>query len=473
MTAFVRWILGASLLGPAFAQPPAIFQDGVSNAASRVSTVLPFGAVAPGARIRLSGVRFGNHPILILKSHDSSFKIKSLKTAERTAEFQLPRQMPLGDAELSVEAEGGESRVFPLRITASAFGIQALSRSNRVVTLEGTGLGGGGEFEVVAAGIAIPADSTSSGDDGIDQIRFRIPENLPKGCHLPVYVRTKSHVSNFVDLADLPGCKDEEWPILNPRPKGAGSLILLRSTLSAPPRSWTMDTAYAIFLTPGKRHLEAPLWFPLSPGQCRIQVSTEPLQRDALHLPRINAAVHSSISAGSAIFCNKRALGPDSTGAYHANLGGSSPATRRRSPLFFEAGKNYALSAEGGKTGRFAVKAPFIDDLDFSLTGDRIDRSQRLTVRWRTSQPMVAVVVHSQTSSSIVEAVCAVDGSLGEFAVPMDILRSLPPSDDAPGALTGYVAVAAISRGTAFHSKGLDRGIASAVRIQTHRTAFY
>lgn len=471
-----RAILGGLLLGARLgAQPPAIFQDGIANAASRISTVLPFGSVAPGSRIRISGVRFGDHPVLTLNTHGVTLQLKSVRTEDRAAEFLLPRDLPIGESELKVAAEGGDSKTLALQIVATAFGIQALHRVDRVVTLEGTGLGADGTprgLEVVLGGIPTAPMTTRAGAGGVDQIQFRLPDVLPSGCHLTVYVRTPSHISNFVDLPDLPGCVDDTWPVLSPRPNGAGSVALVRSTLTASSRTWTADSAFATFLTTGKRPLQAPLWFPLTAGQCRLQASTELVQRDPFRLIRINAVVHSAISAGDVIYYDNRSIG-ESAGSYQATLGGTSPAHFHSRPLFYTAGKTVKVTAEDGKTGPFSVKVPFIDDLNFSHRSNQIDRSQPLTVRWQTTQPQVAIVLYSETSSSVVQGVCAANGSVGEFTVPPDILRSLPVTDEGVGVLTGYVAVAALSEHIPFTAKGLKLGIASSVRFRVQQAHFY
>ena len=148
------------------AQPPAIFQDGVSNAASHVASSLPYGGIAPGSRITVRGVRLEN-PVLLINQR----KARTLKVERASAEFLLPRDLRPGPAQLVVDAAGGPSRPFPVTIVGSAFGIQTLRRSGRVVTLEGSGIGNGAsEIEVIVGGTALRPSKVSSDAEGNDRI---------------------------------------------------------------------------------------------------------------------------------------------------------------------------------------------------------------------------------------------------------------------------------------------------------------
>ena len=164
----LRWTLGLFLIPSLVrAQPPAIFQDGVSNAASGLPTSLPFGGLAPGSRVRIRGVRF-DHPKLIIQSASTTFTAKTLKVDDHSAEFLLPRDLPAGAAQLIVDADSGPTRPFPVTITTSAFGIGGVRRSGaRTVIIEGTGLGLA-EVEVVIAGKPQRPLKTHAGENGDD-----------------------------------------------------------------------------------------------------------------------------------------------------------------------------------------------------------------------------------------------------------------------------------------------------------------
>ena len=473
----VHWRLGAFLLGAAAgAQPPAIFHDGVSNAASSVTASLPFGGFAPGTRVAVQGVRLDHPTLIIITAGASRKKARTLKVEDKSAEFLLPGDLPAGPAELIVEADGGPSRPFPVTIVGSAFGIRAVRRSGRTITLEGSGIGNGaGEIEVVIGGKPLRPSAIHSDKNGDERIDFRLPAQVAAGCHVPLYVRTKSHVSNFVDLADLPGCADEPWPILAPRKGGTGSLLLLRSTLDTATRSWTADSTYGAVLGVGKASLQVPLWFPLGTGQCRLEFSaTEGGNQDPLRMMRIDKPGMKTISAGPFLSLGVTHIPVESNGIYKSTLGGNSPLMRRPKPLFFESGKSYSIGATENKAGRFQVMVPFVDDLEFNAPEARtIDRMAPLRVRWRTLQPQVAIVMYSQNDSSAVQAICAARGSDGQFTIPADVLRSLPVTVSATGSLTtGYVGVAALGRPTAVAAPGLKQVVGSSVRLRLTEIEF-
>jgi hypothetical protein len=425
----------------------------------------------------MAGVRFGKHPTLTIKSGAGTYQGRLLKAEERAVYFLLPRDLPMGEAQFIVEAEGGLSKPFPVRIEASCFGIQSLRRSGRVATLEGTGLGNAGkDLEVVFGGRSLHPKSVRAGENGVDSIQVQIPSNAAAlGCHIPVYVRTKGYLSNFADLADLPGCRDDPWPVLNPVPKGTGSIVLERTTLSAQGRSWTADSIDGIFLSPSKRDSPIPLWFPLSTGQCRVESRLiEGVQPDPLRLLRIDGSSLNTISAGKSLAVGSRAVGADGSGVYKATLGGDFPTVRRPKPLFYEPGKTIALSAKDGPTGPFKLTVPFVDDLEaVAPAKGPIDRLQPLEIRWRSHQPHVAVAAFSQNYTALVEVLCSTDGSAGHFTIPAEMLNALPSTDRVAGALAGYVGVVAISEPVPFSAPNLRKGAASSLRIRLDETDFH
>ncbi len=457
------------------AQPPAIFQDGVSNAASGLPTSLPFGGLAPGSRVVIHGVRF-EHPKLIIRSNSTSYTATTLKASDRVAEFLLPRQLPLGPAQLIVDADSGSSHPFPVTITANGFGIRGIrGTAPHTLTIEGTGLGTG-EIEVVIGGKPLRPLKTQTREAGDDRIEVRLPPTgVPIGCHLPLYVRTKSHISNVVDLPSLPGCADEPWPILAPQPGGVGSLLLARSSIllhQGPPIN--ADSAYGVLATTGKPMPQVPLWFPLTAGQCRWEFSpAEGAIQDPLRMLRLDKPGLKAISAGGFIALGNRRIPLDSNGIYKTTLGGNTPVMRRPKPLFYVPGQSYAMSAPEDSRSPFAVSLTFVDDLELSVPATAaIDRGAPFVVTWRTSQPQVAIVLYSQNDNASIQTICAAKGSDGQFTVPPDVLRSLPPTLLATGSIAGYVGVAAISAATPFSTAGIKQGVASSVRLKMAEIEF-
>ena len=459
------------------AQPPAIFQDGVSNAASHVASSLPYGGIAPGSRITVRGVRLEN-PVLLINQR----KARTLKVERASAEFLLPRDLRPGPAQLVVDAAGGPSRPFPVTIVGSAFGIQTLRRSGRVVTLEGSGIGNGAsEIEVIVGGTALRPSKVSSDAEGNDRIEVRLPATgIVGGCHIPVYVRSPSHVSNFASLVNLPHCAEEPWPILAPAAKGAGSLQLIRTTLNASGRSWTVDSAQASFFPNARQPAREPLWFPLGVGQCRVESEfnnssklQDPLLNDPLRMLRLDANGVKTLVLGTSLAVGSRNVPVNGSGQYISTLGGNSPGLKRPKPLFFEEGKTYGVGVPKSQPGRFSVEVPFIDDLEFTPPGvGAFNSTGVVRVTWRTAQPLVVVVLYSQNDTSSVQAICAANGGDGGLTIPAAVIRSLPPTVRVTGLLAGYVGVAAVSAPTAFLAAGIKKSIVSSARFRIEEVDF-
>ena len=471
----LRLAIGALLLTSLNAQPPAIFHDSVVNADGLVATSLPFGAVAPGTRMTLSGVRLENATVTI-----GGRPAQVLRLSERSMTFLLPLDIPLGPANLIVNAAGGASKPYPLRIDRSAFGIASIRRAGRLLVLEGSGLGSPSDLMIVIAGQPFSPSRVVALTGGKDRIELRLPRDLPRGCHLPVYVRTSAHVSNFVDLAGLPGCADEPWPILGPAAGGAGSLLLIRSTLNADGRTFTADSAQGIFLPGGKEPPKVPIWFPLGNGQCRVEsainssLRSDPLKsQDPLRMLRLETPGLKTVVVGPSIAVGTRDIPVTGNHLYLSTLGGNSPVMQRPRPLFFRVGTAYEIGVPGSQAGRFSVEMPFADDIAFNaVPAQPIDRSQPFRVTWRTSQPQVAILMHSQNENASVEALCVAKGSDGAFDLPMDVIRSLPATVRAAGTLTGYIGVAAIGPPLEFPVKGVRRSIASVLRLRLEQADF-
>jgi len=141
--------------------------------------------------------------------------------------------------------------------------------------------------------------------------------------------------------------------------------------------------------------------------------------------------------------------------------------------LFFDPHKTYVISASEGKTGKFKLNLPFVDDLEFPLSSsESIDRTAPLTIRWKTSQPQVAIVLFSQNTKASVQAICAARGDASNFTVPPDILRSLPMTERVAGQLSGYAGVIAIPHPTTFKPSGLADAVATSLRFRLEEVDF-
>ena len=135
------------------AQPPAINQEGLFNAASRMPLSLPGGALASGSRIIIEGLRF--EP----QAQVHGVKLRVISAAPTRMEALLPTLLPSGPASITVSNRDGVSRPFGVRIASASPGIYSANdkswgpaRMERPFVLTGTGFGTERRPEILVAG---------------------------------------------------------------------------------------------------------------------------------------------------------------------------------------------------------------------------------------------------------------------------------------------------------------------------------
>src|ERR1035441_9766606 len=132
----------ASLMGLGGADmpaPPAIAPGGVVNAASRLPASLRGGALAPGARFTIPGVRLG--PDIGVRGSESDPPVKLADVAVRIAQGDgavdaglllvsatridawMPEKAPLGDVQLTVTYQGRASEPYDLTLVRASGGV--------------------------------------------------------------------------------------------------------------------------------------------------------------------------------------------------------------------------------------------------------------------------------------------------------------------------------------------------------------
>jgi hypothetical protein len=194
----------------AFAQlaPPAISQMGVVNTASQMPPVLPGGAVAPGSRIHILGVRLGPGTVELKQSATVS-KARILSASAGKIEAILPATLTPGPADLTVSFDGQRSEPAAINVAARAFGISEFKRHGNLVTLRGTGLGVNpavADVQVFVGNRPVRSVRYAGPDDccdGMDTITFELPADAIHGCDVPVQVvMNGTHASN-VKLFDI------------------------------------------------------------------------------------------------------------------------------------------------------------------------------------------------------------------------------------------------------------------------------
>ena len=128
----------------------------------------------------------------------------------------MPPDAPLGKSTLIVETDAGRSRPFAIEIASTRIGLYSLNqkgwgpgkidilsgesrkpnsvsapaRPGQVAAISSTGLGDGRGLTVVVGGRpAVVLRIDRNVEPGLDEIRFRIPANVPQGCYVPLYAR--------------------------------------------------------------------------------------------------------------------------------------------------------------------------------------------------------------------------------------------------------------------------------------------
>ena len=114
-------------LSPVHAQPPAILQEGVRNEASRIPPSLPGGALSPGSRIVINGLRFPSLPSLYVHAAERTWVVTAIEASLTQAVWQLPTDLPPGPASFTLSNDDGESRPYSILITAQSGGIYSLN----------------------------------------------------------------------------------------------------------------------------------------------------------------------------------------------------------------------------------------------------------------------------------------------------------------------------------------------------------
>jgi uncharacterized protein (TIGR03437 family) len=481
-------ILVAVWIGHAVEPPPAIRQHGVVNAASRMPPSLGGGALARGSLFRIEGLRFGPDVKVRITKGEEHGEALVLEASAQEILAILPPNAPLGAAQLTVTFAGQTSLPYDLTIVPSSFGIfkDRIEQRDGVATLWGTGLGQA-EPEVLVGGRPARVRYSGSAEccPGRDRIVFEIPADAPRGCFVPVLVRTGgSVVSNVVGMPIGRPCDDPaNW--LERRAAGprAGLAILLRSRMrldldAAAPVEFLADVGLASFRSGAK---PSPVALP-PVGACTAWSGTyyigqlmTAMRGGPLVLPRTGR-----IDAGRALTVRgprgAQTLPADEkrAGSYTALLGGNPPARRKiDKPLYLEPGKYVLAGAGGPDVGEFRVAVRARRGIEWINRKDAavVERSKGVTVLWKNVGRDETVVIAAMNDDPITAAaglcVCLARAELRRFTIPPEMLANIPATaevQDLPASLLLVGALPARAPNE-IHARGLDAGVALFVSV--------
>lgn len=471
------------------AQPPAILQEGIRNEASRLPPSLPGGALSPGSRVSVEGVRFPARPTVQLRMGPRSWTIAATPAGDKRLAWRMPDDVPAGSAELRITNDDGESRAYAMPVAAASGGLysrngegwgpaavtfneQHPARPGEAIALPATGS--------VAAGLLVGATRVEArweaGADGRALVHATLPASGLEGCHVPLRLIYGGGVmSNTVTLplAARGACRSASiWPP-SPANGDVGLLAAMRLRMKlampgeAPVEFVDEEAAFHVFRPVAG--LTALQVLP-PPGACVTfhglyqneagarQTLLEMLQA---RLPgrTVDAGPELKLERGRTAKSLPRA---PNTGEYFAFLGGERPDFARGAvPLFLEGG-DYRVTAPGGRDlGAFSTQLRIPAELR-TRHADLVDRRRGLAVQWTGGDPaspayvMAFSVSHSTTAFGA--TVCSAPPGSQRFTLPAESLANLPATEPAATLPLNMLLVISAAPPTRFAAQGLADG---------------
>ena len=458
----------------------------------------------------------------------------------------MPSNAPLGRASVRVMKGSQRSNPAPVTVVASSFGIFTATGSGsgpgiiqnvntaterpinspfasaepgQLVTIWGTGLGPAdfpdsqapeaknlpAEVEIFVGGVPVAAeDKVYSGRSpccsGVDQIIFRSPPDAPRGCYVPVMIRTDGNVlSNAITMAIQPQgeqCSDPANPFGDAflDPGRFASLLLIRSEVEIAvdvPESYTVRADVAV----GNLREEASTPFPfqrftsLHPmGSCTVYTGSAALSKGA-GFPFSGAGGDGLDGGGEWTVVGargRRTVGAllESTSSYGALLGGSLEIpgpiafSFDATPYLLEG--SYSVTGAGGPDiGPFSVDVGVAAPVEWTNREEvaLIDRAEDLVLEWAGGAPSSVVAAlggNTDTpSNSMAAFFCLADAETGTLTVPAWVLGAIPPSRAQPDQSEGVVTLSTTgSEADRFSADGLDNGFALGLSV-TGKTVIF
>ncbi len=489
------------------AQPPAIHQERVFNAASHIPPSLPGGALAPGSRITIEGLRFGAAPRVNLEAQGKEFAVRVLSASPERIEALLPDSLPPGSGSLTVDNQDGRSRPFPVRLAPSSFGIfsangkswgpakPAEAPAGRVAIL-GTGLGADMKIAVFVGGkqARVVTAAPLEGQPGIDRVEFEVPAGAPTGCFVPVVARTpEGAVSNTVSIASGPCASSASLPIESAAAGDAAALLFLARFVdwikpySASPVEFTQDIGAGIFAPVSVLRAVLNPWRLMPPpGTCTAYTGRFYGDPGETTLPGffsgfVGASGHDAGPFLSVIGPRGEARVPrraDTHGFYEGQIGVDKALMHPGPPLFLTPSE-YTVEWPGGPDvphGQVRIRLA----RPFSWTNahavETVDRGAGVTVAWRgvprgQRMGIFAVSVDPQ-STALGACFCLARADDRHFTIPALMLANLAKTPDEPGLPMSLLVLAPLPELQQFAVPGAAHGLALATNVQARSVTY-
>ncbi len=532
-----------------------IFPRGIVNAASFVAPGLPGGNLARGSIFSIFGKNLGPassptlaFPLVInlggvsIKVSQGTTSVDAIPLFVSPGQINaiMPSNAPLGMVSVRVSFNNSTGNPSPVRVVDSSFGIfsvnsaglgpgvmqnfvaadnqpvnstQLAAKPGDIVTLYGTGLGAVSGPDNLAPPVGdLPAitDVSIGGQkaslfyhgrspccSALDQIVFKVPDNAPLGCWVPVYVRTNNTVtSNVVTMAisnDGTPCADALNPSARTLIKGGrlGAIVALRSSIredigTLSPIDVTTEFAASL----ASLEIGSPFAFnpfvSLPPaGTCTVYTAAGDLFSGNAALPG-SLSTNRILDTGSSISFTGPSGTTTADSVFKPSLnivpfgmdfsGGATPLK----PLILTPG-SFTVSTSGG-TDIASLQASSNIPTPITWTNRdqvaNIDRTQPLTVTWTgaTATQTVSIVggaVDLPTNSSALFQCIAPSGATS-FTVPAAILSALPASRRLPSQTKAVLFVGTLPLGatSVVTAAGLDTAVLLPIFINGRTVAF-
>ena len=416
----------------------------------------------------------------------------------------LPSSTPVGDGQISVVNSAFNIGPVPIHVVQSAFGLVTLNGAatgmaamydvnfnyilfnnavhpGEYVNLFGSGIGpspdsdqntitaptnllGRFPIQVMVGGKA--AQVTYAGRTiypGLDQVQIVVPAGIQPGCYVGVVVRTGNIVSNFASIPITTSGRVCSEPVLG-IPASTMQTLLSQGTFTMGRISLTESTSSgsimdqldsSFSMTSAAAFSATDLNLP-SIGSCTVYSFSGSDNGPAGPLPN-----NVKLNAGPLL----NILGPNGAtsvsyqnGRYNATVGGGSL------PIFISKGPgiySFDNAAGGPDLGPFRANATMASGVNPTWlnqsTISTVSLSTGVTVTWpNTGSSAYVLISGSSATSSGATFTCTAAITDGQFAIPQEVLLSLPSS-----ALGSVLSVGFYSVPQPFTASGLDLGLPS------------
>lgn len=473
------------------AQPPAIGQNGVANAASQIPPTLAGGTLRVGERFVVTGVRLADAS-LVFSNAAGSWKARVLSSTPKKLEAIVPEGLPLGSIELRALNGALSSQPFQVTVVRSSPGLYSRNGRGwgpgRIRNLSEKGdvsfdrsARPGDRIAIAATGAADhlifhigerlvkEASLQPLNEPGEEEFILRIPASAPEGCFVPLYVETTpaAPISNVVTIAIRRaggGCQPSAgspMPLL--REKRVGVIVLARTAgLSKNGlEKWTDDNGTAAFAIKQDGPATTPLLMMPPKGTCTVYTGssqssfTMPV---SLSAGLLNDLGDDGFDAGRVLMAHGGAetreipFTPGALGYYNAPLGTSEG---KRRPLFLNPGEIFTVTS-----GNFTLPIRMPDAVDWTNRDQiaEINRSRPVTLTWSPARPGQTIYILAANADQFTTAramcFCAADGRDGRFTIPAAMLANFPVTYDRGGKPVNQLGLAASTGAAAIQTVG-------------------